>query len=157
MTHYLAFDTCALVALDEGDDELVLSRAGLLQILHSGFVEGGIHLLFDYESRVAGEYRRVLQPNTSGRRLTTVAAKYSAVTYASGAPSRRCTTCLERDDFDPADYVFIGIAQRMGGLYVTTEEKHLAEERRQKIFRGCGVQIVDLEELREQLTKLDSA
>ncbi|MFI5852200.1 hypothetical protein ACIA7R_30975 [Micromonospora chalcea] len=151
MTRYIAFDTCALISLDDGDDEDVLTRTELLSTLYKGITRSLIHLLVDAEGQILGEYKRNLPPDSFGRRLTTVAIRYSAITSASSRPTRRCQTALDRDGFDPADIAFVGVAQAMGGVYVTTEEKHLTANRKRCILGGCGVDVLNLEEVQHLL------
>jgi len=149
---YVAFDTCALMAVDEGDDETVLIRTQLLSLLYTGFLSGEINVLFDYEGRITREYSRVLRSNSMGRRLLTVAANHYAISYAAGTVTSRCAAALTGDRFDPADVVFIAVAQRTSGVYVTTEEKHLAPARRRRVQRQCNVGILSLEDLHRKLT-----
>ncbi len=153
MTLYVALDICALVSMsmDVGDDATVFRRAELLSLLYKGLTSARILLLFDTDGKIHSEYARNLGPNSMARRLLTVAIKHSAVMYGAGTPSNRCALALDRDGFDPADVVFVAIAQRMGGVYVTTEQKHLTISRKDVVATSCGVTVMSLDELHKVL------
>jgi hypothetical protein len=151
MTLHIALDTCALVSIDKGDDETVLRRTHLLSLLYQGLTSKQILLLIDVDRKIHAEYERHLRADSMGRRLLTVAFRHSAVMYGSGNPNSKCAYALKQDGFDPADVVFVAIAQHMSGVYVTTEQKHLMTSRKEVVSTNCGVSIMSLDDFHETL------
>lgn len=151
MTAYIAFDTCALIAIEQGENDEVMARLELLNLLYRGFRGGTICLLFDHEGQVHREYSENIPPNSMGRRLITSAATHYAVEYAPGSPSARCLRGLRRCSFDPSDVAFVSIAHHTGGIYVTSEEKHLVPKQRSCINDSCNVATLSIDELHGHL------
>jgi hypothetical protein len=138
------------MALDVGDPEEVLRNVDLVNQIRHGLEHNGVTFLFDHEGHIRREYQN-LRTRSLGKHLVTVAVKWSAVTYATGKPTKKCLASLRSDGFDQSDVTYVAVAQHQNGVYVTTEEKHLRAPRRQCVKQGCSVSIESLEGLRSHL------
>lgn len=141
----IAADACWLKSLDSADWDTQSALMGVF----SDFGQGGVHLLVDAEGAITREYG-ILEFNSLGRKLIERANRENAVVQYSGRPRAKCASALRDDGFDPDDDPYIGVCQRGGGHYLTTEEKHLSSSRRELVASRCGVEIVTLEELAER-------
>ena len=101
-------------------------------------------LVLDAAGGIISEYERTLDPDSLGRRFYVSCIRAGRCHYAPNRANKRCGDGLERLGFDPSDRKFVAVAQHTGGLYVTTEEKHLLSERRAEVMHQCGVRIVTL-------------
>lgn len=142
----VALDTCLLHDLDTGADDEVMDRVDEISALRNMMRRGKLKLLLDYDGHIMSEYRANLPVGRLGRRFVTAAVRGSTVQYCSSARSRICAQKLEADSFDPSDLPFIGVAQSVGGFYVTTERKHLVDRRRTIALQWCSVTIATLTE-----------
>ena len=139
----VAMDTGVLHDLEIGENEEVLAKVDVVSSLR----RHGAYLAVDYERHILNEYFRVLPADTLGRRFVTSCIRRSVIQYASGRLPQRQLEALRRDQFDPDDLPFIGVARATGGVFVTSEEKHLKQERRDLLLSVYGVRVVSLLEL----------
>lgn len=147
----LALDTCVLADLETGPDDEVLSKIDTISMLRAHLRAGSVRLVLDHERQIISEYETVLPRDSLGRRFHSSCTGASYYDYASSRPTRACSECLDRIGFDPSDVKFIGLLQP-GGIYVTSEEKHLDRSRRDDVWRCCRVRIACLQELESLLT-----
>ena len=145
----VALDTCVLAGVEDGDDdEKVLHQVRTLVMLRESLIVGQAQLLLDDQYRIGKEYERVLTPSAGlGAKLVRSAYKNNWVYSSSARAKATCLEALKRITFDPPDRVFVAVAAVAGGIYVTSEEKHLTPERREAVFRVCGVRILSPDEL----------
>jgi hypothetical protein len=139
----VAMDTGVLHDLEIGENEEVFAKIDIVSSLR----RHGAYLAVDYERHILNEYFRVLPSDSLGRRFITSCIRRSVLQYASGRLPRRQLEILRRDQFDPDDLPFIGVARATGGVFVTSEEKHLKQDRRDLVLTVCGVRVLSLLEL----------
>ncbi len=144
----VALDTCVLADLESGPDEEVLSKIDTISMLRTHLRSGAVRLVLDFESLLISEYETVLPQDSLGRRFHSSCTGANYYQYASSRPTGRCKRCLERIGFDPSDVKFVGLLQP-GGIYVTSEVKHLEPNTRNEVSQGCDVQILSLQELEQ--------
>ncbi len=142
----LAMDTCWLADLDGEAPDKLEKLTFLMDARRLG-----VPILLDHEDLVLAEYVTVLQPDGIGRSFFADAVQSHSVHYYAGLPSRACVEAMDAVAFDPADRMYVGIAQRAGGVYLTSEEKHLRSEIQQAVRESCGVEIVEFVDAAELL------
>ena len=150
----VTIDTCVMREVDEGSDtERVLNGVAVLSRLRLQMQDGLALLLLDSEGSIVSEYRRVLRAGSMGQRFFTSCVRNSTVYYVSGVPSASCRWALSKDGFDNDDYPFVGVCESVGGgIYVTSEEKHLTPRRRALLRDVAGTTVVPLPGLMDLLS-----
>jgi hypothetical protein len=143
----VALDACVLHDLQEGEDEEVFTKLSAISIMRDRRVQ----LAVDHTHHIIGEYFRVLQANSLGRRFVTSCIRQSLIIYVSGRLRDEQVKALTEQGFDPSDMPYLAVAQATSKLYVTSEEKHLRSTRREFLFEVCSVRVATLLELAEFL------
>lgn len=148
----IAFDTCLLRSLESDSIDDYFKGIDIVADLRKSMKQGTVSMLLDHEGFILDEYKRNLPADRLGRKFVTMAIKIGAILHVSGALTSAAYKALVEHGVDNDDFSFIGVAQAVQGIYVTTEEKHLAAERRKLIADRCGVTVASLDQLSSLLT-----
>jgi predicted nucleic acid-binding protein len=147
----LALDTCLLRVLDEPNeihyDEPAMLAAEVTAELIGALRGQKAFLLLDSDHEILDQYQRHLRQRQLAQTILGCANKYSRMHFESRKLPAKKLQKLTRIQFDQDDLCFLHVATPHQGYYVTTEEKHLAVRRRQRILEICGVRIISLPEL----------
>lgn len=134
----VALDCVWLISIDSLELDQLAKTVGILSRLG----QPDAPLLIDTDHAILGEYYRNLPSDGLGRKLVKKLINGNGIEYVSSARLAACEECLDTIGFDPADRKYIGVAQRTGGSYVTTEEKHLRPDVVATVWDCCRVLVV---------------
>ena len=143
----IAFDTCFLRSIGETDLDKYFGTLDTVVKLHELMGQAAISMLLDYDDFIVGEYERNLPADSLGRKFFEKAVISGGIYRVSGSLTNAAQKVLTENGVDNDDYAFIGVAQTVQGIYVTTEAKHLAAEQRSLLHKHCGVTVASVDEL----------
>jgi hypothetical protein len=146
----VALDTCLLADLHTDAFEFD-SVIKLMDVLSKAFSSRRGELLVDFDGRIVGEYRRVLDRGCLGQRLVEKAFSNGVVQNTSSRLPPDMLAALKEIQFDDDDLPFIGVCHNTGAPYVTSERKHLRSAQRTRILSAAEVTVLSLEEFAAEL------
>lgn len=135
----VAIDIGWFLTIDECDDWDIVNEATNFL---GRMLDQNIPLLQDYEGHIRKEYQTYLRETQLGKAFSTKVNDLQQVSYAPAKPLQACHSCLVSIGFDPSDAPYVGVASRVGGFYLTHEEKHLEPSRVAAILASCGVHVI---------------